>query len=364
MSTKSLIAATLRRHEPELIDQITNDFILFKLFGDKDLAPKLFQMRDVPDDAMYADGIKLVDDPGRSIVEKIRKLRNSTVKAYERFDLLDITPQDNFDEVEMPWKSISGSCHMANEDLDKNRGSKTKIFDLLEASEDDLSVSMQEKVNDYFLGSQPVDDLKRPSGLMDWIQDDPTSLPAGGAAAIGGIDTTVAANSFWENQIVNQNAVAFGTDQTGVGPVNLRKLIRQMTFGKQRSRLIVAGEAAFEALEKSLVSQVRYNDPRVNWLANVGVEAIIFKNTPVVMEKRIDAVRAVTLNGAGVALPNSAFYGLNPRSLRFWGMKFRWFKMGNFREPTNQDSQVAHMIARLQLTCRSRREQGVLFNVV
>lgn len=364
MSTRSLIAATLRRHEPELIDQITNDFILFKLFGDKDLAPKLFQMRDVPDDAMYADGIKLVDDPGRSIVEKIRKLRNSTVKAYERFDLLDITPQDNFDEVEMPWKSIAGAVHMANEDLDKNRGSKTKIFDLLDASEDDLAVTMQEKCNDFFLGSTPVADLKRPAGLMDWVQDDPTSLPPAGSAVIGSIDASQAANSFWRNQIVNQAAAAFGTDQTGTGCVNLRSLIRKMTFGKQRARLIVAGEAAFEALEKSLVSQVRYNDPRVNWLANVGVEAIIFKNTPVVMEKRIDAVRAATTDAAGNVLPNSAFYGLNPRSLRFWGMKFRWFKLGNFREPTNQDSQVAHMISRLNLTCRARREQGVLFNVV
>jgi hypothetical protein len=364
MSTKSLIAATLRRHEPELIDQITNDFILFKLFGDKDLAPKLFQMRDVPDDAMYADGIKLVDGPGRSIVEKIRKLRNSTVKAYERYDLLDLAPQDNFDEVEMPWKSIAGVVNMANEDLDKNRGSKTKIFDLLEASEDDLAVSMQEKTADWLLGSTPVADPKRPAGLMDWVQDDPTTLPPMGSAVTGGIDGSQAANAFWRNQVVDQAAAAFGTDQTGTGCANLRQLIRKMTFGKQRAKIVVAGEAAFEALEKSLVSQVRYNDPRVNWLANVGVESIIFKNTAIVMEKRIDAVRAVTTDANGAVLPNSAFYGLNPRSYRYWGMKFRWFKLGNFREPTNQDTQVAHMIARLNSTCRARREQGVLKNVV
>lgn len=357
MSTRSLIAATLRRHEPELVDNITNDFILFKVFGDKDLAPKLFQMRDVPDGAMYADGVKLTDDPGRSIVEKIRKSRNSTVRAYERFDLLDTTPQDNFDEVEMPWKSVSGSVHLANEDLDKNRGSKTKIFDLLDASEDDLVLSMQEKLNDYFLGQTPVDDTKRPAGILDWVQDDPTSLPVAGAGVIGGIDASLSANSFWRNQAVNHAAAAFGTDQTGTGHANLRQLLRNCTFGQQRARIILAGEDAFEALEKSLVSQVRYNDPRVNWLANVGLEAIIFKNTPVVMEKRIDAVR----EAAG--LSGSAFYCLNSRSLRIWGMKFRWFKLGNFREPTNQDSQVAHCIARLNMTCRARREQGVMFNV-
>lgn len=361
MSTRSLIAATLRRHEPEIVDNITKDFILFKVFGDKDLAPKLFRMREPPKDAMYADGIKLTDDPGRSIVEKIRKGRNSTVGAYERFDLLDTTPQDNFDEVEMPWKSVSGSVHLANEDLDKNYGRKTKIFDLMEASEDDLVLSMQEKLNDFFLGTVPNDaqGRKRPTGLLDWVQDDPTTLPAAGSSVIGGIDASLAANSFWRNQAVNHGSVAFGTDQTGTGHANLRQLIRNCTFGMRKGKVILlAGEDAFEALEKSLVSQVRYNDPRINALVNAGLDAIIFKNIPVVMEKQIDVVR----EAAG--LTGSAFYHLNANSLRIWGMKHRWFKLGAFREPTNQDSQVAHCIARLQMTCRARREQGTMFGVV
>ncbi len=358
MGIRTLIAGTLRKHEPEVVDNITNDFIMFKVLGDKDLAPKLFKQRELPQGAPYADGIKLVDDPGRSIVEKIRKGRNSTVKAYERFDLLNVDPQDNADEVEMAWKSISGSVHLAWEDLDKNRGSKTKIFDLLDFAEDDLTVSMQEKINDYFLGTVPVDDLKRPTGLLDWIKDDPTTLPAAGADVIGGIDASDAANAYWRNQIKNHAAAAFGTDQTGTGHANLRQLIRDCTFGMQKSKLILAGEDAYEALEKSLLSSTRINDPRVNLLASAGIDSIVFKNTVVVMEKRIDAVReAAGLNG-------SAFYCLNSRSLRVWGMKFRWFKMGNFREPTNQDSQVAHCIARLQLTCRARREQGVMFNVI
>jgi hypothetical protein len=358
MSTRTLIAATMRRHESEVIDNITNDFILFKILGDKDLAPKLFKMREVPKGGSYAEGLKIVDDPGRKIVEKIRKGRNSTVKAYSRFDLLNTDPQDNADEVEQDWRSIAGSAHLAWEDLDKNSGSKTQIFSLLDFSIDDLGVSMQEKVNDYFLGSVPADDLKRPSGIMDWIQDDPTTLPVAGAGVIGGIDASQAENAFWRNKIVNHAAAAFGTDQTGTGHSNLRQLIRDTTFGMQRSKIILAGEDAYEALEKSLLSQVRINDPRVNLLASAGIDSIVFKNTVVVMEKRIDAVRE------SLGLSGSAFYNLNVRSFRVWGMKKRWFKLGNFREPTNQDSQVAHMIARLNSSCRARREQGVMFNVV
>lgn len=358
MSTRTLIAATMRRHESEVIDNVTNDFILFKILGDKDLAPKLFKMREPPKGASYADGLKLTDDPGRKIVEKIRKGRNNTIKAYSRFDLLNTDPQDNADEVEQDWRSIAGSAHLAWEDLDKNRGSKTQIFSLLDFSIDDLSISLQEQVNDWILGQVPADNPKRPSGFLDWIQDDPTTLPVGGSGVIGGIDASLAANSYWRNKIVNHAAVAFGTDQTGTGHANLRQLIRDCTFGQQRSKIILAGEDAYEALEKSLLSQVRINDPRVNLLAAAGIDSIVFKNTVVVLEKRIDAVR----EAAG--LDGSAFYLLNSRSFRVWGMKHRWFKMGNFREPTNQDSQVAHCITRLNTSCRARREQGVMFNVV
>lgn len=359
MTYRSLIAATMRRHESEVIDNITNDFILFKILGDKDLAPKLFKMREVPDGGSYADGLKVVDDPGRKIVEKIRKGRNTTVKAYSRFDLLNTDPQDNADEVEQDWKSIAGSAHLAWEDLDKNSGSKTQIFNLLDFAVDDLGVSMQEKVNDYFLGTVPndVEGLKRPTGLLDWIQDDPTSLPAAGAGIIGGIDASASANSYWRNQTVNHASATFGTDQTGTGHANLRLLLRNCTFGMQRSKIVLAGEDAYEALEKSLLSSTRINDPRVNTLAAAGIDSIVFKNTVVVMEKRIDVVR----EAAG--LTGSAFYCLNVRSFRVWGMKKRWFKMGNFREPTNQDSQVAHMIARLNSSCRGRREQGVMYAV-
>lgn len=359
-NTNSLIAATLQKHEPEVVDNITKDFILFKLFGDKDLAPKLFQMRKPPEGAKYADGLKLTDDPGRTIVEKIRKSRNSTVNAYERFDIIDTTAQDNFLDVEMQWKSIAGTVNLCNEDLDKNSGSKTKIFDLLMASEDDLEVSMQEKLNDYLLGTVPndVEGKKRPTGLLDWVQDDPTSLPAAGAAVIGGIDASASANSYWRNQVVNHASVTFGSDQTGTGPSNLRSLIRKCTFGEAKgSNIIIAGETAFEALEKSLLNYTRYNDPRVNALVAAGFDAIIFKNVPVVMEKQIDTQRSAA------SLTASAFYHLNSHTLRLWGMKKRWFKFSDFREPTNQDSQVAKCIARLQMTCRARRRQGVMFAV-
>lgn len=360
MAFRTLIAATLPLHESRVADNITKNFTFLKLLGDKDMAPSLYKMKDPEGEpsSKYGPGIKLVDDPGRSIVVKIRKGRNSTAKAYERFDTLDVSPQDNADEAEYQWKSMSVSVNLSQEDLDKNSGSKTKIFDLMNFSIDDASISIQELFNDFSLGIRPLADLKRMSGLMDLVQDDPTTLPVSGSAVIGGIDASDSANDYWRNQIVNHAAVLFGNDQTGTGHANLRSLIRSCTFGQERPSCILAGTAAFEALEKSLLNQLRYNDiKRSDTLVNAGLTHIMFHDIPVVWEPQIDVQRSAN------SLSGSAFYALNLDHLKLYGMKKRWFKMTDFREPTNQDSTVAHCIVRSQLVTDARRTHGVMFNV-
>lgn len=360
MAFRTLIAATLPRHEKKVHDAVTKNFTLLKLLGDKDIAPKLYTMKEPEASAKYAPGIELVDDPGRTIITKLRKGRNSTAKAYERFDTLDTAPQDNADEAEWQWKSISAAVHLSVEDLDKNRGSKTKIFDLLEFSMDDGALTLQELLNDYLLGSVPntSEGLKRPTGLLDLVQDDPTTLPAAGSAVIGGIDASVSANSYWRNQVENFAAGTFGTDQTGDGHAALRRLIQTCTFGSMRPNVILAGSVAYRALQRSLVSQARYNDmKRSDALVSAGMEHIMFDNVPVVWEPQIDVQRSAN------SLSNSAFYALNLDNLTLKGMKFRWFKATDFREPTNQDSQIAHYITRCQFVAANRRTHGVMFNV-
>lgn len=360
MAYQSLIAATLPLHESRVADNVTKNFSYLKLMGDKDVAAALYKMKDPESDPgdKYGPGIKLVDDPGRSIVVKVRKGRNTTAAAYERFDTLSTAPQDNADEVEFKWKSMSVAIHLAQEDLDKNRGSKTKIFDLLKFSLDDGTLSLQELLNDYLLGVVPAADTKRPCGLLDLVQDDPTTAPVGGVANTTGIDASTSANSFWRNQIKDHAAATFGTDQTGTGHANLRTLVRSCTFGQERPSVIMAGTAAFEALERSLLSQARYNDlARSDAMVSAGMRHIMFEDIPVVWEPQIDTQRSAN------SLSNSAFYALNLAHLKVYGMKFRWFKMTDFREPTNQDSTIAHCIVRLQHTTDARRTHGVMFNV-
>lgn len=353
LTYNSLLASTIKHYKKGFVDNIISDFILLAALGQKDLATGVFQMRAPEGD--FAEGIKLIDG-GEKIFFPIMQAKNTTVQAYSGYDTLDINPTDPFSAAEYDWTSIAGSVNMDNERLDKNRGDAVKLFDLMKGMMDNLKVSMQEKVNTLLL--QPRSG-KNPWGLLDLIKDDPTTNPSYGN--LGGIDVTAADGAFWKNQQVNQASAAFGTDQTGTGSQNLRKLIRNCTFGVERPNLIIAGEAAFEALENSLLNQIRYGaavSKKEELLANAGFQTLMFKGIPVVMEKTVDTVRSAA------GLTGSAFYAINTKYMKLYGMKHRWFEPSSVKEPVNQDTQVMHLITRCQFTTDSRRSHGVLHAVV
>lgn len=348
LNYNSLLASTIKYYKKGFVNNIIRDFILLAALGDKDLASNVFKMRTPEGD--FAEGIKLVDG-GEKIFCPLMYNRNSTVQSYSGYDTLDITPTDPFTAAEYDWASIAGSVNMDNERLDKNRGDAQKLFDLMKGMVDNLKVSMQEKVNDMLLGPKGAGS-KDPLGLMDIIKDDPTTNPASGN--LGGIDAAL--NAFWRNQTKNLGAAAFGTDQTGAGQAGLRKLIRDCTFGVDKPNLIVAGETAFEALENSMLNQIRYADDKSRKMATAGFETLMFKGTPVVMEKRVTSLRS------DAGLSGDAFYAINTKYLKLWGMKHRWFEPSGVKEPVNQDSQVQHIITRCQFVTDNRRAHGVLFN--
>lgn len=350
LNYNSLLASTIKYYKKGFVNNIIRDFILLAALGDKDIAKNVFQMR-VPE-GEFAEGIKLVDG-GEKIFAPLMYNRNVTINSYVGYDTLDITPTDPFSAAEFDWCSIAGSVNMDNERLDKNRGDAQKLFDLMKGMLDNLKVSMQENINDKLLGPKAAGS-KDPWGLMDIVQDVPTANPASGN--FGGIDVTT--NSWWQNQAVNQASVTFGTDQTGAGNKNLRQLVRNCTFGSDKPNLILAGETGYDNVENSMLNQIRYISDKEKILARAGFTVLMFKGIPIVMEKRISALRtAAGLTGDGI-------YVLNTKYLKLWGMRHRWFEPSSVKEPVNQDTQVQHIITRLQFITDNRRTAGVLYGVV
>lgn len=346
-----LQASTIKLFNKGVMDNITVDHALLFMLGNKDYAKYLYE-----GDPMkkFPEGMKMVDKMGEKVSFSVRYRKNSTSGTYSRFDTLDITPQDNFTRAEYNWRNYNVNVHLCGEDLDKNRGDKEKIFDLLEGSLGDAYATASEEINDLLCGQQAS--TKDPLGLLDIVQDDPTANPTN--ENVGSIDASL--ETWWRNQIVNHNSASFGTDQTGTGFVNLRSLIRSVKFGSTKAKCLLAGETAFDKVENAMVNQQRFiqQGSAGDVLAKAGFDVIMIKNIPLVMEKRITSLRS------DAGLTGDAIYALNFKSLKLWAPKYRWFTQGKTKEPVQQDSFVTPLISRLAFCCNARRDQGVMFGIV
>ncbi len=345
----SLVASTIKYNKKGFANNITNSFIFTAILGAPNLASEVFGL-DKPD-GEFSEGIKLVDG-GEKIFMPLMYARNTTIEGYAGYDTLNITPTDPFTACEYEWRRIAGSINVDNDRLDKNAGSAQKLFDLMKGMLQNLKISYQESWNDMLLKAK-LAGSKEPLGIFDIIKDDPTTNPASGA--LGGIDAV--ANTWWRNQKKDLGLVAFGTDQTGAGMVALRKLIRDCEFGEDKPKILIGGEYAFEAVENTMVNQIRYMSDKQKAIAKAGFDSILVKGLPLVMEKRISALRVAQ------GLSGDAIYAVNPKYLQLYAMKHRWFEASKVKEPVNQDTQVQHLITACQLTTDNRRTSGVLFGI-
>ena len=349
LNYNSLLASTIKHYKKGFVNNITRDFILTAMLGAPDLAKDVFGLR-VPEGEL-AEGIKLIDG-GEKIYMPLMYARNTTIEGYSGYDTLNITPADPFSAAEYEWRSIAGSVNMDNERLDKNRGDAVKLFDLMKGMMDNLKISFQESWNDMLITAK-ASGSKEPLGLFDIVKDDPSTNPASGS--LGGIDAV--ANTWWRNYAENFGGGTFGTDQTGNGFKAIRRLLRGVQYGVEGAKVLVGGEYAFENVDNALVNQLRYIGDAEKKLVSAGYQAIRVKGIPMVMEKRISALRS------SGGLSGDAIYALNPKYLKVWGMKHRWFEPSSVKEPVNQDTQVQHIITRCQFATDNRRMHGVLYNL-
>lgn len=345
----SLVASTIKYNKKGFANNITRAFIFTAILGAPELATDVFKL-DKPD-GDFSEGIKLVEG-GEKIFMPLMYARNTTIEGYAGYDPLNITPTDPFTACEYEWRRIAGSINVDNDRLDKNAGSAVKLFDLMKGMLSNLRISYQESWNDMLLKAKPLNS-KEPLGLFDLVKDDPSTNPASGA--LGGIDAV--ANEWWRNQSQNLGLVAFGTDQTGAGMVKLRKLIRDCEFGSDKAQILIGGEYAFEAVENTMLNQIRYVSEKQKQIAKAGFDSLMVKGLPMVMEKRISALRS------DAAMSGDAIYAINPKYFKLYGMKHRWFEPSKVKEPVNQDTQVQHLITACQLTTDNRRTSGVLYGI-
>jgi hypothetical protein len=288
-------------------------------------------------------GFVTEESGSRSIVQPLMYGQNSTVGSYAGWDLLDVTPQEGITAAEYAWKFIAGTVTISGEEEFKNSGSKTRIFNLLEAKIRQLELSMQLQMNIQLFSDGSGNNGKDITGLLAAVQD-------GGAwSEYGGIDSAVTANAWWRNMYV-----AFATSYTAgwkgasgksvEGLSMMRNVYNTVSLGNSKPSLIITNQGWFERYEGDIEGdKLRLTSTE---LADAGFQNLTFKGCPMIFDEDLQA--------------NTMLF-LNSDFMKFVIGKGRNFVNTPFVKPQNQDAKVSQVLFAGQLTL-SKRDQHARVN--
>lgn len=297
------------------------------------------------------------DEGGTSIVEPLLVGRNTTVKSYAGYDIIDTAPQQGITAAEYNWKQVAGSVSISGEEEFKNSGSKTKVISLLQSKITQLELSMMLEMNRQLQADGTGNGGKDITGLALAVED--------GAAwsTYGGIDSN--AFTYWRNQWVDYNAT-YGILDLGAGiTTSLKNLIRAMTNiynsamrGKVRPTVIITDQMMYEAYEQALqLTSSNYRIMIDTKMADAGFMNLLFKETPVTFDEDMPNASIVTNSD------NHEMLFLNVDFMKFVIGRGKNFVVTDMMRPENQDAKVSQIIVYGNLTINNRARQGRISNI-
>lgn len=333
----TLVATTLKNYRANLADNITAHQVVW------------YQLKE--------RGFVREDEGGTSIVEPLLVGRNTTVKSYAGYDIIDVAPQTGITAAEFNWKQIAGSVTISGEEEFKNSGSKTKVISLLQSKITQLELSMMLEMNRQLQADGTGNGGKDITGLALAVED--------GAvwSTYGGIDSN--AFTYWRNQWIDYNA-SFGILDLGAGiGTSLRQLIRAMERiynscmrNKVRPTVIITDQLIYEAYEQSLqLTSSNYRIQVDRKMADAGFMNLLFKETPVVFDEDMPNASLVTNSD------DHEMLFLNADFMKFVIGRGKNFVVTDFQRPENQDAKVSQVIVYGNLTLNNRARQGRISNI-
>jgi hypothetical protein len=335
----ALVTTTLKNYRRLLADNITAHQVLWFMLKEK--------------------GYIKEEEGGSSIVEPLLIGRNTTVKSYHGYDIIDTTPQEGISAAEFDWKQIAGSVSISGREEFINSASKTKVLNLLESKIQQLQISMMLEVNRQLQGDGTGNGGRDLTGLAVAVED-------GTAWSVyGGIDSN--AFQYWRNQwiggvtIVDTAAAPLTSNNVlGIQPFMdaMRTVYNSASRGKIKPTIILSSQAIYEAYEKSLVSNERYLDMR---LGDAGFQNLMYKATPWMFDE--DMPNNNVYPSLGVDLANQELMMLNDTFMRFVLGRGKNFVVTEMQRPENQDAKVSQVLFYGNLTSNNRARQGRISGV-
>lgn len=277
-----------------------------------------------------------------------------TADSYSGYDQLDVTPMDGISTAFFDWRQAAVPIAISGLEEKKNRGSESKLIDLLEAKTEQAVMGIQEFFAKGVLqgnrgsaittaytsgtnGSVFVDPLP----LL--VKYDPTT-----STTIGNINQST--YSWWQNQTANS------TSSTYAGFLKeLRNLFNDCSKGPGGvPNFHIVDQSTFELYESALAASHR--NPSYQ-KADIPFDNILFKGQPVVWDEFVPDVQGGSVTQSTTS---GTWWMLNTKFIKVKYDKSTNFTSTPFQKPENQDAKVAHILWLGAVCVSNRRKHGVM----
>lgn len=302
----AIASTTLKNYRKKFADNVSNGNVLLKYLNMKG---------------------KVTTKGGDTLVEELMYAVGNG-GSYSEADTMTVTKPEGLSAAEFNWKQEYATITITGTDKLRNSGSE-KMQSLLEARAKQAEITMSNRLGTLIYGDGTGNGGKDILGLSAIVSTAPTT------GILGGINR--ATYSFWRNQ-TNASVGSFASG----GLSAMGSMVRSLTRGVDRPKVIVTGDTVFGYLESVANGKAQFNNPQ---LADLGFHALKFEGIDVLYDPQCTADR---------------MYFLNTDYLHLRVHPDLDFKTTDFVIPADQDVSVAKVLWAGQLTVSNCALQGVL----
>lgn len=313
-----LVSTTFRDHRKSVKDNISKNNALYAT-----LTAKKRQR--------YVDG-------GLSIVEPLEYAENGSYQRYSGYDLLNIQASDVISSAEYAWRQVAIHVVASGKEMRINKG-KNAFLNLVKSR---ISNAIRTFKNNFSA------DLYSDGTASNQINGLQSIIADSGQGTVGGINSTTAANAFWRNIVQSAAAPLQGGGAITPSASTIESLMLPLwlacSIGDDTPDLIVADTVYYTYYEHSQTSVKRYTDSDE---AQGGFISLRYKKAKVIYD-------------GGSGIPASHMYFINTDNLSLVTHPDADLTVMDDMRPLNQDAAVTPVLWMGNLTCSSRRTQGVM----
>lgn len=308
-SYTAAITRTLAKHGTEIFDAVsTNNALLWLL--------------------KQAGNIK-VSSGGRVFTHPIIYGTNSSFQMRTKYQTISTPDPDILTRAEYSQKIADGSIVLSWLEEAQNTG-KEALIKLAAEKKQEAIISMGELLGDQVFNDGSVaEDF---GGLQQLIH----ILPAT-QGAVGGITTS--SYTYWQNKTETTATAAFNTSSAGLKIMDT--LLLDCTFGRLGPKVIITTKAIWSLYQVGQAANIRYAHAN---LADAGFRSLDYAGLPILFDDNCPAGR---------------MYMIDTDSLWLQVLKGGNNQLTDFKASSNQLTDVALMYLFGNMTCGSRRTQGV-----